>query len=922
MSTRKLAIIDAFSLLYRAFFALPPLTNKQGEVTNAVYGFTTMLMKLLESEQPDYIVVAFDMPEATFRHEAFADYKAQRASMPDTLRPQIPMAYEVLEAMRIPTLGVTGFEADDVIGTLARRAETDGFKVLIVTGDKDALQLVNEQVHVLSTRKGITDTVEYDPTAVIARYGITPAQVPDMKALMGDPSDNIPGVPGIGEKTATKLIAEYGSLENLLQHADEEKGKTGAALTTYADHARKSKELVTIHTAVPLGEEFSWESCRRTPWDQLRAIEIFRRLDFRSLLKQLDASVEETTPDTADALATTRIVDSLGELAQLAQQLRALGQCAILPVAEGADAMRDRLVGLAISAGTDLHIYVPLHGAPPKQATLFGDELPTADDATARERLRALAPALESDGLKKTCYTLKTLLIWLREAQIHFAGGEFDAQLAGYLINPNGKLPLADLCYDYLQQRVEMADLTALWRAGDVVALAQAAGAQVQWLRRVEAPLRADLDKYALGPLFRDIEFPLIDVLAAMERQGIALDSSQLAELSLELGKTIHQREGEIYALAGETFTINSPKQLQTILFEKLGLAKGKKIKTGYSTDAATLAGLADKHDIVRKVLNYRELSKLKSTYVDSLPKLLNARTGRIHTHFNQTVAATGRLSSSDPNLQNIPIRSPEGREIRRAFTPSVPGWVLVAADYSQIELRVLAHITKDEALTEVFRRGDDLHTATACRVFGVTPAEVTRDMRRMAKVVNFSIPYGTTAFGLAAQLGQSRQVADELMRTYLTRFPGVANYMEEIVEIARRDGVVSTLLGRRRPIPDIHAGNAALRQAAERTAINTPIQGTAAEIMKLAMLRLDEELRHRPELPVHLLLQVHDELVVETPIAEVATISALLRTAMVGAYALDVPLEVEVKVGPNWRDVTPRMEELPLTVAEIDDDG
>ncbi|HEY3416017.1 MAG TPA: DNA polymerase I, partial [Armatimonadota bacterium] len=555
---------------------------------------------------------------------------------------------------------------------------------------------------------------------------------------------------------------------------------------------------------------------------------------------------------------------------------------------------------------------------PPTQGSLFEEEAPAGP--SAEERLRPLAGVLRDADIKKIGFDLKFLDLCLRGACIQLRGLAFDAMIAGYLIDPTSRVTLTGLLFDFLHMHVELPDLTALWRAGDMEALATAAGRQAQLLRRLEHPLREGLAEFDLMPLFRDVEMPLIAVLADMEWLGIALDTKRLEELSFELGKSIHQLEGDIYRLAGETFTINSPKQLQTILFEKLGLQKGRKTKTGYSTDADTLAGLADKHEIVQKILTYRELSKLKSTYVDSLPRLVNPRSGRIHTNFNQAVTATGRLSSSDPNLQNIPIRTPEGREIRHAFIPGTPGWQLVAADYSQIELRVLAHITGDEELIGVFQRGEDLHTATACRVFGVSPDQVTRDMRRMAKVVNFSIPYGTTAFGLAGQLGSSREFADELMRTYLSRFPRVAQYMEDIVARARQDGYVTTLLGRRRPLPDLNASVPTVRQAAERTAINTPIQGSAADIMKLAMLHTARALREHPELNANLLLQVHDELVLETPPAEVDTIANLVATAMRTAYELAVPLEVEVKVGPNWRDVSPQLDEMPPLPAEMDE--
>jgi DNA polymerase-1 len=901
------AIIDAYSLLYRAFFALPTsLTNKQGEVTNAAYGFTTMLLKLLDEVKPDYLVVATDLPTATFRHLAFEEYKAHRKPMPDEMRPQVPMVGEILEAMGIPILGVSGFEADDVIGTLACRAAAEGMRALIVTGDRDALQLVNDQVHVLATKRGITDTVEYDPAGVLERYGVTPAQLPDMKALMGDASDNIPGVPGIGEKTASKLIAQYGDLETLLAHVDEVKGKIGAALATYVDQARQSRELATIHLQVPL-DDFTWECCHRRPWDDARLLELFVRLNFRSLLPRLGASAVATeaapTPQEI-TIQPVAILEDPAAVTRAVTAIRAHGTCALIPVGDGEDPLRATLVGMALSAGPDIHIYIPLQTTGALQGSLFADLEPTP----ASPLKDALAPLLADPAVHKTAYDLKTTRLWVEQADLILAGGAFDALLAGYLIDPTAKHGITDLALDHLSVHREIASPLSAWQTGDRQATATAASEQAQLLAVLEAPLRAALADLGLMPLYRDVELPLASLLATMEARGIAVDTRQLDELSLDLGKSIHQLEGAIYDLAGETFTINSPKQLQTILFDKLNLPRGRKLKTGYSTDADTLAGLAEQHEIVAKLLQYRELTKLKSTYVDSLPRLVNPRTGHVHTHFNQAVTATGRLSSSDPNLQNIPIRTSEGRAIRRAFIPSTQGWLLLAADYSQIELRVLAHFSKDPALIEVFQRGEDLHTAAACRLFGVSPDAVTREMRRVAKVVNFSIPYGTSAFGLAGQIGRSPKEAEELMTTYLARFPGVKTYMDDVVACAKHDGYVTTLLNRRRPIPDLNASNYSVRQAAERVAINTPIQGSAADIMKLAMLHVAAACDAHPDLHGRLLLQVHDEVVFETPPEEVGALAALVKRAMVQAYPdLLVPLEVEVKVGPNWCDVSPQ---------------
>ncbi|MEI7832392.1 MAG: DNA polymerase I [bacterium] len=904
----KVVIIDSYSLLYRAFYALPPLTNKAGEVTNAVYGFTNMLFKLLDEVAPEYVVAAFDMHGATFRHEASADYKATRKPMPDDLRPQIPMAREVLETMGIPVYGVVGFEADDVIGTLARMAADEGHDVIVVTSDKDALQLVNDRVSVLSLKKGMTDTVTYDAAGVVERLGVTPAQVPDLKALMGDNSDNIPGVPGIGEKTAGKLVAQYGTLEEVLAHAEEIKGKLGASLVTYAEQARMSLHLATIDTAVPL-VDFNWDSCHRNPWDAEKLRALFTHLNFRSLLPRVATNAalvpEDVQAEFAPLLKTTILTD-VKEISRLAEKLRG-GNLGVAMVND------DGLAGLALANAT-LSVYLPLREAPPAQVSLFDEDIAPAVNT---DRLHALTPLLESADTHWSTFDVKELLLALRGAGVAFAMNAFDTMLAGYVIDPTGRFTLEDLVQNFLGQHRESSDLRALWRTGDVTALATAAGEIAQLNLRLEAPMSADMAEKGVGKVYHELELPLVPILAEMEARGMALDAAHLGVISEDLGKRIYAIEGDIYREAGERFTINSPKQLQTILFDKLGLQHGRKTKTGYSTGADTLALLAEDNEIVRDILSYRELSKLKSTYVDALPPMVNPTTGHIHTHWNQAIAATGRLSSKDPNLQNIPIRTVEGREIRACFIPGEDGWVLLAADYSQIELRVLAHITGDEAMTEIFRTGGDLHSATAMHVFGVSADAVTREMRRIAKVVNFAIPYGTTAFGLATQTGVSREMAEELRRNYLERFSGIAQYMVDVVARARHDGYVTTILGRRRPIPDINAANPNVRQAAERTAINTPIQGSAADIMKLAMLRLDKELKGHPELRAHLLLQVHDEVVLETPAEEVEALAALTRTSMREAYPLSVPMEVEVKVGPNWRDVSPQVEDIGIEIAE-----
>lgn len=915
MNKPTFIIIDAYSLLYRAFFALPvTLANSAGEITNAVYGFTTMLMRLLDDENPAAIVVAIDLPDETFRHQAFADYKAHRKPMPDELRPQVPMLRELLAAMNIPIIANPGFEADDIIGTLAQRLKED-YRVLIVTGDRDALQLVDDSVQVLATRRGITDTILFTPQAVVERYGITPAQVPDMKALMGDSSDNIPGVPGIGEKTAAKLIAQYGNLAAVLANAAEVKGKIGALLITYADQALQSKELATIHCQVPL-DDFNVDDCLISEWNFDDTEALFRRLDFRSqlakLLERRGKAGIESPPIAELAFKECRML-AAQDVVQLQRDLQQVKKIAIVPVSSGEDALRDDMLGLAIAAD-NLVVYIPLQSAPKEQSSLFADE---EAEQQSDQVLKVLGPIFADDKIEKMGYDLKSLYLLLRAHDILLVGLAFDTQLAGYLLDASSAHDLAELALKYLHIRCDVANPVALLRTSNLAEMAQAAGQRAQLIQLLQPPMIEELCRDEMLTLYNDIEMPLITILAEMEWLGISLDCKLLDDLSAELEKSIYHLEGEIYQLAGEKFTIQSPKQLQAILYDKLGYAKGRKTKTGYSTDAETLAALADKHEIVNKILLFRELSKLKSTYVDSLPRLVDPRDGRIHTHYNQAVTVTGRLSSSDPNLQNIPIRSEEGREIRRAFIPRNSDWQLLAADYSQIELRVLAHYSLDEALIEVFRQGEDLHTATACRVFNVSPEQVTREMRRMAKVVNFSIPYGTTAFGLAGQLGVTRALAEELMNTYLQRFPGVADYMKRIVDGARELGYVSTLLGRRRLLPDLASANQNIRLAAERTAINTPIQGSAADIMKLSMLRMADNLRRHSYLKSRLLLQVHDEMVLEVPHGEVDEVAVLLKDAMVNAYQLTVPLEVEVKAGNNWRDIFPQRDVVEVELSQ-----
>jgi DNA polymerase-1 len=908
----NLVLVDGNSLLYRAFFALPMLTTSQGEVTNAIYGFTVMLYKVLEGVRPDCIAVCFDLPKPTFRHHRYAEYKATRERAPDELRAQMDPAKDILQAMRIPILEREGYEADDVIGAMATQAAGAGYDVLIVTGDLDTLQLVSPRVSVMTTKRGITDTVIYDEAAVRERYGVTPEQLPDLKALRGDTSDNIPGVPGVGDKTSSKLVQEFGSVEELVSHLDRvESPKLADALRTYAEQLAMSKDLATIRTDV--GVQFDLEQCRLGPPDEDKLAELFRRFEFKSLLGKLEVSEEAELRPT--------VLSSAKQVADMAQRLLKAERMAVILAYRSADPFDRLRVAPTPSTGS---------GSP--RAGSRGDGLrsevvgaaffahgvgpyfvPLADDGGApREELwQVLAAVWADERAPKATHDLKRAYNALRRrgrcaaCGRSLGGGGFDTMLASYLLNPARQTHrIADIAFDQLQiSPGEETDVAKAWAEGDIEAVAHQACVWAHQTYQLEPVLRRRLEESYLAELYDTVELPLTAVLSDMELVGVKIDVAHLRRLSVLLAQRIHDLERQVHELAGEEFTINSPKQLRAILFDKLGLPPSKRTKTGYSTGAQVLEALAERHEIARRILQYREVAKLQSTYVEALPKLLDPATGRVHTSLNQTVTATGRLSSSDPNLQNIPVRGDLGQNIRRAFIAGEPGWVLLAADYSQIELRVLAHISRDEGLLAIFHAGEDLHTRTACEIFSVPPQQVNHDMRRLAKVVNFGIPYGMTEHGLARDMGVSQAEARDYIERYFRRFPGVRDYMDSIVEEARRTGYVTTILGRRRALPDLGSRARNLREFAERTAINTPIQGSAADIIKLAMLAVHRELGkagHRARMT----LQVHDELLLELPQEELGVVAPLVCRCMSQAYPLVVPLTVEMKAGPNWADM------------------
>jgi len=879
----KLILIDGNSIANRAFYALPLLNNSKGLHTNAAYGFTTMLMKLLEEEKPTHFLVAFDAGKVTFRHTDYKEYKGKRAKTPPELSEQFPVIKELLAAFGVAQFELEGYEADDIIGTLSRMAEERGMQVLIVTGDKDMLQLASERVTVALTRKGVSETEKYGPTEIREKYGLEPNQIIDLKGLMGDASDNIPGVPGVGEKTALKLLHAYSTVESVIEHAAELKGKLQETIASHAQDALMSKQLATIFRDVPI--DLPWDALRYEGYETPVLAEQFRRLEFNSLLDKLP---DAGTPD-AGARAEAeeppfryRILgpEDLESLSGVLERVRAVHVESV-----GENPHQAEGVGIALYAG-DVGYFVPFE--------LLSDE-----------RASALVRWLEDPAAEKWTFDAHKAQVVLHWRGIELAGVAFDVLLAAYLLDPTeSSLALAGIAsrhgVSFLRTDEEVFGKGAKFRIPEPPVTADHLCRKAAAIERVVPPLRDELERAGMSSLFFELEQPLSNVLSRMETTGVRVDREALEDYGRDLEARIAEEIDAIYRLAGTEFNINSPKQLGEVLFDKLGLPVWKKTKTGYSTDAEVLEKLAPYHEIVPHILMYRQLSKLQSTYVEGLLKEIRPDTGKVHTYYRQTIAATGRLSSQFPNLQNIPIRLEEGRKIRKAFVPSEPGWYMLSADYSQIELRVLAHISRDEKLIEAFRENRDIHTQTAMNVFGVSEDQVDANMRRQAKAVNFGIVYGISDFGLSQNLDIPRKEAAQFIEQYFSVFQGVRRYMDEIKQQARRDGYVSTLLARRRYLPEINASNYNLRSFAERTAMNTPIQGTAADIIKLAMVRMAERLEAE-KLQSRLLLQVHDELVFEVPEHELETMIRIVPEVMEGAMKLEVPLKADVQYGVNW---------------------
>jgi DNA polymerase-1 len=966
----RVYVLDALSLAYRAYYAFirRPLINSRGENTSAAFGFGNMALKIRQSEKPDYWALAWDGPGPTFRHERYEAYKATRKPMPDDLVPQLSLIEDLARAMGLPVLEVPGMEADDVMATLAHRGELEGHDVALVTSDKDMLQLVNDRVKVLSPGGRGEDYVWVDRDAVIAKWGVTPEQLRDVLALMGDATDNVPGVPGVGEKTAVELIRQFGSMEALYQRLDEVK-RPALREKLAANHelALMSRELVTVRTDCDL--PYTWEDLRCAPIRRDALTELAKRYELGRLEKiaaELGVSEAEAgaftpgrsaerrgtaaemeapgvtlaapaprraplppdapslphseatrtapAPPPPPALPTGQGLLDLWSMSSevvvggdapssesLIEELhqvraRALHGLAILPLSIGADARMARLVGLALAARDGTTCYVPI-------AHETGPNLPLVQ---VREWL---GQALADRSVPKIGHDLKHDWHVLQAAGLPLGGLEFDVHLGSFLCDPERDHRLEALAQDWLAIALPSLDPPAVrGRARpemDQLPVAAARAGAMAWvgvLGPLAAALRAQLETREQGPLYDKLEHPLIPVLFEMEQSGIAIDRAVLTEMSSRAGEEIARIEEEIATVAGERINLNSGPQLARVLFEKLGLKVGRRTKTGFSTDQAVLEELAEAHPLPRMVLEYRALTKLKSTYLDALPQVADPVDGRVHTTFHQAGAATGRLSSSDPNLQNIPMRSPQGRAIRRAFVAR-PGSVLVGADYSQIELRIMAHLSGEPNLIESFARGEDVHTTTARRVFGLGDAEPDPARRSQAKAINFGIMYGMGARTLAQRMDTTQQEAEAYIRNYFQVYGRVREFLDSSLEEARRRGYVQTLLGRRRYLPGLASAHGGERSLAERVAINTPIQGSAADLMKLAMVHVHGALK-RSHPSARLLLQVHDELLIECPAAESHAVSDLVCTEMKQCFALRVPLEVSVGIGPTWFDV------------------
>ncbi len=890
----RLFLIDGMAIAYRAYFAFinRPLKNKEGLNTSAVYGFVSTLFKILDTENPEHIAVAFDSKEPTFRHKKFPEYKATRQVIPDDLIPQLGYLKEVVEAMNIPVLEIPGWEADDIIGTLARKAENAGYETYMVTPDKDFMQLVSDRIKLYRPSRAGNDFEIIDEEGVRKKFGVSPQQVIDVLGLMGDASDNIPGVKGIGEKTAIPLVRKFGSIPDIYEHLDEiDKKSLREKLESQKEQAFLSRELVTIATDVPVN--ISVDTLQRAEPDRRKLAELFRYLEFKRFLERIQEGAQldlATHEDVSSVRHTYVIVDSAERFEELLDALGKASRFAFDTETTSTNPHLGELVGMSFAVEPGVAWYIPWRGSFNRSEILPG------------------VLGILSDSSKTIVgQNLKYDLLVMRWLGLVTRSPLYDTMIASYILAPSGEHNMDALAERYLGYKpISIKELIGSGKKRitmdqvPVEKVAEYAAEDADVTLRLERVLKEKLAETNQLDLLEKIEFPLIHVLTDMEAEGVRIDEALMDEIRVGMEAQIKEAEGEIFSLAGKEFNIASTQQLGKVLFEELGLPAVKKTKTGFSTDASVLEQLKGKHPIIDAILVYRQMTKLKSTYIDALPKLINPKTGRVHTSYNQAIASTGRLSSSDPNLQNIPIRTEAGREIRKAFVPRDENHVLLSADYSQIELRIAAELSGDEALLEAFRKGEDIHASTACRLYGVAPGDVDEEMRRYAKTVNFGILYGISAYGLARRLGISNQEAQSIIDRYFESFPKVNEYIASTLAFARENGYVQTLMGRRRYLPDINNKNRTVRQFAERTAINMPIQGTAADMIKIAMINIHRELEKK-SLRAKMILQVHDELVFDTPRDEVEQVKPLVIDLMKNAIPLSVPVEVSVGIGENW---------------------
>lgn len=912
---KKLFLLDGMALVYRAFFAMSrnPQINSKGMNTSAVLGFANTLLEILKNEKPNYIGVAFDTSAPTQRHEDYTDYKANREKMPEDLSISLPYVMQLLKAMNIPILTVDGYEADDVIGTLAKVAEKKQFYTYMMTPDKDFGQLVSDHIFLYKPTRGGNKAEIIGVNEICSRYGIEkPEQFIDILGLWGDAVDNIPGVPGIGEKTASKLISQYGSIENLLKHTDELKGKLKENLEKYSEQALLSKKLATILLDVPI--PFDPENLKYTEPDAKALKELFDELEFRTFARRFfnfqselkkpgdsdlfsgieDEHKENKKSDIHNAEHKYHLLKNQEEIISFIKELKKYNSFCFDTETTGLDPNNAELVGISFSFKAHEAYYIPI----------------PENYHEAQKIVQLFKPVLENEKIEKTGQNIKYDISILKWYDINVKGELFDTMIAHYLLEPDQRHNMDYLAEHYLSYRPVSIESLIGKKGKNQLSMrdvepeiikeyaAEDADITLQ-LKQVFEPLLKETGTYRL---FKETEMPLVKVLAAMEAEGVNIDIQALDQFGKELGKEIHDLEKEIWEMSGEEFNISSPKQLGEILFNKLKIVdKPKKTKTGqFSTGEDVLNKLVFRHPIIEKILEYRSLTKLKSTYVDTLPQLVNPRDGRIHTSYNQAVASTGRLSSNNPNLQNIPIRTQRGREIRKAFIPRNNDYTLLAADYSQIELRIIAHLSKDEAMLEAFHSGLDIHTATASRVYGVPVEQVSKEMRRHAKTVNFGIIYGISAFGLSERLGIPRREAAEIINSYFAKYPGIKKYMDSTIAFAREHGYVETILGRRRYLKDIHSANAVVRGYAERNAINAPIQGSSADMIKVAMINIYNAIQ-KENLLSKMILQVHDELVFDVKKEELEKIKAIVSNKMIHAVELSVPIVVDINTGKNW---------------------